>query len=150
MSDAFQLIERVFMDKLVGAPSPFSGLQNLKKFLCVLSLSFLIFALILLIYGAHIWLSVRYSEDMAAILTGTISLALSMSIASIFLAVLYYQKTHFRKLHEEISDKIKSSLSTLENELGDPIRENPKTAVILASFLGFIAENQLFELQKRT
>lgn len=145
MPGVLQLIERTMIDRLSSTSAPPSGLESMKQFLCVLSVSFLAMALVFLVYGTHTWLSIHYSKDMAAIIIGTISLALSITIGSILLAFIYYQKMRIRKFQERIVDKIKSSLSALEDELGDPIRENPKTALIIASLIGFLAEDQIFE-----
>lgn len=149
MPGALQLIERAVIDKLFSAPAPLSGLEKTGQFLCALSVAFLVAGLVFLVYGAHTWLSTHYSEDITAVITGIISLGLSAVIASVLFAVIHYHQTRIRKLRRGITGKIKSSLSTLENELSDPIRENPKTALIIASFLGFLAEDQFFEQQKK-
>lgn len=145
MPSALQLIERVVIDKLLRDPTPLSGFDKMGQFLCALSALFLVTGLIFLVYGAHSWLSIHYSGEIAASITGIISLLLSVIIAGIFFAGLHYRQARIRKFQKNIADKIKSSLSTLEDELGDPIRENPKTALIIASFLGFLVEDQFFE-----
>lgn len=146
MPGTLQLIEGIMVDKLFGAPAPLSGLEKIGQFLCVLSISFLVAGLVFLVYGAHSWLSIHYSsEGVASVITGAISLTLSVIIASALFAVIRYHQSRVRKLHKNIANKIKSSLSTLEDELGDPIRENPKTALVIASFLGFLAEEKFFE-----
>lgn len=150
MPGALQHIEKTMIDKLFSAAVPLSGLEKTGQVLCVLSVSFLVAGLLFLMYGAHIWLSIHYSEDITAIITGIISLTFSAAIASVLFAVIYYHKIRARVVRKKIADKIKSSLSILEDELGDPVRENPKTALIIASFLGFLVEDRFFEYQKNT
>ena len=145
MPSAFQLIEKVMIDKLSSAPASLGGVESIKQFLCVLSFSFMTVALVFLVYGTHTWLSVHYDEGVAAILTGAISLAVSAIIAGILYALICYHKMRIRKVQDKIVDKIRLSLSALEDELSDPIRENPKTALMIALFLGFIAKDQFFE-----
>lgn len=149
MPNATQLIERIMIDKLFGALVPLSGVEKIGQFFCALSIFLMVAGLVFLIYGAHIWLSIHYSKDMAAIITGIISLALSVIIASILFVVIHYHKIRIKKLHKKIEDKIQSSLLNLENELSEPIRNNPKTALIIASFLGFLAEEQFSEQQRK-
>ncbi len=145
MSGARHLIERIMIDKLLCAPPPLSGLEKIKQFLAALSITFLIIGLVFLVYGAHMWLLLHYNEDMAAIITGLISLALSIVITSMLLGVIYYHKMLVSKMHQKLAEKIKSSLSMLEIELGDPVKENPKMAIIIASLLGFLGEDKIFD-----
>ena len=145
MPSALQLIVKVMIDELFGTPAPLSGFERAGQFIFSLSIAFLIVGLVLLIYGAYSWLSIQYSDDIAAGITGLISLALSVILVSVLFAVNRYHQIRMRKVRERITDKIKSSLSTLENELSDPIRENPKTALIVASLLGFLVEDKFFE-----
>lgn len=145
MPSALQLIEKLVIDKLVSVPAPLSGVEKTRQFFYVLSAFFLATGLVFLVYGAHSWLSVRYPADVAAIVTGIISIALSVMIAGTLFAVIHYYKTRIKRLRQNITDKIKSSLSTLETELEEPIRDYPKTALVIASFLGFLAEDQFFD-----
>ncbi len=142
MPSALQLIERLMIDKLFSAPAPLSGLEKTKQFLCLLSASFLAMGFVFLVYGAHTWLSAYYSDAFAAIITGLVSLALSVVIAIMHFAAIRYHKARIRTFRKTITDEIMSSISILENELGDPIRENPKTSLIIASVLGFWIEDQ--------
>lgn len=145
MQSAFQLIEKVMIDKLSSAPASLGGVESIKQFLCVLTFSFMTVALVFLVYGTHTWLSVHYDEGAAAILTSAISFAVSAIIVGILYALICYHKMRIKKVQEKIVDKIRLSLSALEDELGDPIRENPQTALMIALFLGFIAKDQIFE-----
>lgn len=146
MAGALQLIERVVIDRLFSAVVPLSGIQKMGQFFSALSIAFLVAGLVFLLYGAHTWLSLHYGQGIAAIATGIMSLALSVIIAGILFAIIHQQKIRAKKLRKEVTDKIQSSLSTLEHELSDPVREHPKTALIIASCLGFLAEDQLFDL----
>jgi hypothetical protein len=145
MPSALQLIEKIVVDKLFSTPVPLSEIKKAGQGLWTLSIAFLVVGFIFLFYGAHSWLSVYYNEYIAAITIGIVSICLSLSIAGILFAVIYYHTMHIRKSQEKITDQIKFLLSALENELGDPIRENPKMALIIASLVGFLVEDQIFE-----
>lgn len=145
MPSALHLIERIVVDKLFSTPVPLTGIKKTGQVICTLSVAFLVVGFIFLFYGAYTWLSLQYSRDIAAIIIGIMSICLSIVTAVILFAAVYYRTIRIRKFQERMADKIKSSLSALENELGDPIRENPKTALIIASFIGFLIEDQIFE-----
>jgi uncharacterized membrane-anchored protein len=145
MSAALQLIQGLVIDQLFKAPAPQNGFEKAKTCLSVLSVCFMVAGLVFLIYAAHVWLSAHYSRDIAAAITGLLCVAFSAVLAGIVFAILCYRKARIKAIQRHIPDTIKSLLSTLETELTSPIRENPKTAVIMASILGFLIENQLFE-----
>lgn len=149
MPSALQLIERVVIDRLFSAVVPLSGIQKMGQFFSALSIAFLVAGLVFLIYGAHTWLSLHYGTATAATVTGIISLALSGIIAGIIFAIIHQQKIRAKKLRKEVTDKMQSSLAMLEHELSDPVRENPKTALVIASFLGALAEDRFFEHQRK-
>jgi predicted membrane protein len=149
MPSALQLLEKIISEKLFSVTAPNSNLERASQFLCALSFGFLVIGLVFLIYGAHARLSHFYTKDIAALMTGIIGISISALIALVAFAVVYYQTIHMSNLHKKVSDKIKLSLSRIENELGEPIRENPKTSLVLATLLGFLFEDKLFEQHKK-
>ncbi len=149
MQSVLQLIEKTVVENLFSASAPFSGLEKVGQFLCVLSAVIMVVGFIFLIYGAHTWLSIQYSKDTASFFTGAICIALSTVISSALLAATYYNKISVRKYQKKMTDKIESFLSTFEDEFGDPIRENPKTALMIAAIVGFLAKDRLFEHHKK-
>lgn len=149
MLSALELIEKTVIQQIFSAPAPLGSLQKAGQFLCAVSLAFLVIGMVFLTYGVHAWLSAQYSNDIAILITGALSLAISAVIAIALLVATFYHKIRIRRYQKKMTDKIKSLLSTVENEFGDPVRENPKTALMIAAIVGFLAEDQLFEYQKK-
>ena len=141
MLSNLQHIEKAIISQLFGVSAPLSGLDRILQILFGLSLVFLMVGLAFIIYGLNSWLSVQFNKDTAAIITGFISLIIFGVFITIFITFNYVHKKRISKYQIKSADLIKSILSDLEKELADPISENPKTALMLATLLGFFIKD---------
>jgi cytochrome c biogenesis protein CcdA len=141
MLSDLQHIEKAIISQLFGVTAPLSGLDRILQILFGLSLVFLVVGSAFIIYGVNSWLSVQYNKDIAAIITGFISLVISGVFVTLLITFNCVHKNRISKYQIKSADLIKSFLSNLEKELADPISENPKTALMLATLFGFLIKD---------
>ena len=88
------------------------------------------------------WLSVSYAAHIAALYTALGVLA--CSIVSMFAGLALLKKKPKPEFgHQEISQIISDISDVVGPEMTQPIQDNPKTAVMLASLAGFVAGDRL-------
>lgn len=144
MQGALRLIEHVLVDRLFTDRAPLTSFEKSGQVLCALSVFFALIGSGFLIYAAHLWLSGHYSPDTAAAMTGVLSFIFAAFVASIVYAAARYRQSRIKKIRKQVANTIKSTLSAMNDEWGDPIRENPKTAMLIGALAGFILEDQVF------
>jgi hypothetical protein len=89
----------------------------------------------------YFWLKAMYMPDMAALFTAGTAVFLSLFFGLIGMAIMKQGKDR-HAVHtppQDIAKTIGALVDSLGEELEQPIRENPKTAVMLASLAGFVA-----------
>jgi hypothetical protein len=94
------------------------------------------------VLGLDRFLEGRYPPDMAALIS-----AVFVFIMSFLAAALAY---HFRRrkisvagtARNEIGKNIRTLIDDICGELEEPVRESPKTAVMLAALAGFLVPHQ--------
>lgn len=144
MQGALRFIEQALMDKLFTAAAPVSSFEKGGKVLIVLSAFFALIGSGFVMYAGHLWLANHYSPEMTAAMTGLMSFAFAAFIAGLFYIALRYRQSRIAKIRMNAAAKIKSVLAALDDEWGDPIREYPKTALLVATVTGFILEERIF------
>ncbi len=138
-------LERAIFDRLFDTEPSF--LQNKRgngQELQALSVIFLCLGLGFIIYGSHLWLVNKYTPEATAGITGILIIICALIIAISAYWISLYRQLKMKKMRRTLLEKFKSSLSSLDDELGGPIRENPKTAILLASLIGFALEERIF------
>jgi hypothetical protein len=97
-----------------------------------------------IIYGAHLSFTDQYSPQAAATMTGILSLSFAILIAGFVYAVGKYQDLQMQKSRLKIFENAKVFLSSLDDEIGDPIRNHPKASIAIAALTGFLLEDRIF------
>lgn len=104
--------------------------------LIVMSLGFVL-------YAEFIYLSATYTAEIAALGVACTSLAVALLSAAVGMLMMSRRQVR-RPVHHvgpqpDIAKTITGMIDSLATELEDPIRENPKTAIMIASLAGFLA-----------
>ncbi len=98
--------------------------------------------IIFLVMALNQYLETIYAPGMAALASAVLVLAGALMVE--MLRSLLQHKTDTPSFAEQ--DNLKNNLhdliQTISNELEDPVKENPKTAVILAALAGFFMANR--------
>jgi hypothetical protein len=95
-----------------------------------------------LIFGLHaenLWLETKYTPEIAALATGVTAIAFALVSFGMGKSMGEAKKRDYVDTTPDIGNTIKQVIEAIGEELEDPIRDNPKTAVALASLAGFVA-----------
>lgn len=133
-----ELIAKIFRDK----PALATFTKGEQSFFA-LCLFFVVIGAAFMIYAAYLWLSGYYSAEMAATLTGALSLTCALAMAVVICGLAQYRRSQIKKIQGRLFDKIKVSLEKFEDAYADPVREYPKISVLFGSIIGFILEKRL-------
>lgn len=143
MASAAHLMENVIIDSFLGArQSKTSTVSSTGVFL--LCGIFVCLGLGFIIYGTHLSLLNQYSPQTSASITGILSLAFAILIAVFVYAAGKYKNLQMQKSRLKIFENVKDVLSALDDEIGDPIRDHPKSYIALAALTGFLLEERVF------
>lgn len=94
---------------------------------------------VFLMIAFHQWVHVQYPNESAAFITagGIFGLAIVLAVAA---WVLQHQRQIKAEMFKtRIKHDLKAAMDTFDGEMGDHVRENPITAVLLAGLAGYIA-----------
>lgn len=96
-----------------------------------------------LLYAGFLYLQTRYTPDMAALIMAAAAMVFSVLVA---FAGVQTMKRHPRSHHAhppgaDMAQMVNQLIDTIGDELEEPIRDNPKTALMVASLAGFLAGN---------
>lgn len=144
MSAVAQIAEQFMIDQFVLSNNPpFSGKNKVGFGLFALSGFSFIFGLGFVGYGGHLYMAANYPPDIAALMTGGFAIVFAAAVACIGYLFLSYRKYKVSKIKADIAQTIAGAMDMFSDELGEPIKDNPKTSVLIASLAGFIAGEKL-------
>lgn len=136
MSILSTIVKTVVIERLVAGAVPIRESDKVGMALMVLSGFMALFAvLFFLIAGYNVLLS-EYSTQMAAAIMGGIILALSAILGLSAYGLFRYRQKRFKHMQRAVTSNIQSFIDSISDEFDEPVRNNPKTAVALASLLG--------------
>ena len=96
-----------------------------------------------LIVAGYEWIAMHYDVQTAQIGVGLLALALALIVATGAYAVHIYKLKKVRAYYNVVKDNINNAMHLVADELEEPIRENPKTAMLMASLAGYVAAEKL-------
>ncbi len=142
MSSAIRSIENILIDGVLN-PQGGNKIKNDNISILFLCGIFICLGFVFLIYGAYLYMLTLYSPQFTALMTGILSLAIALVIFGFVYLVTKYRYLKAQKTRLKILEGLQSTLSSLDDEVGEPIRNHPKLSVIIAAISGFILENKL-------
>lgn len=143
------LVDPMVMAKIVAgtllAPRvvPSAGKSILVLSLYALSVVFMLAAIVLLLVALHTSAAVVYTPAQAWTITAGATMALG--VMGILVATIITSR-RARVIHNHIDDTGKAlieALDTATQGLEEPIADNPRSAMLLASLAGYLAGNKL-------
>ncbi|MAE51103.1 MAG: hypothetical protein CMH27_04775 [Micavibrio sp.] len=139
MQGVIALLEQYAINRIMGAGSPVShkskaglGLMALAGFLLLLGLGFLTYAL-------NLWLYEMYAPQVATAITGGLCIFASLLIVMIGYLILQFKKMQHQKSQQEAMEMAVALIDYAQEELREPVEQNPKTSLALAATAGFVA-----------
>lgn len=144
MSAVTQIAEQFLIDQLVlSNKPPISGKNKVGFGLFMLSGFSFIFGLGFVGYGTHIYMAANYPPDVAALMTGGAAMAFACAIACIGYLFLRYRKYKIAQMKHDLTQTLTNVMDMFSDELAEPIKDNPKTSVLIASLAGFMVGEKL-------
>lgn len=96
-----------------------------------------------LVAAGYDWLLAEHGLQTARLYTGGICVTLAVMAAAAAGAFYSYKRAKAETYYLVLRENIQSAIAMVGDELEDPIRENPKTAMLMASLAGYIAAEKL-------
>lgn len=143
MGHLLKTAEHMIIDRALNSETLFSS--NHKTGLSLLASAGLMLAVALgfFIYAGYLWLNATYDPQTATMLAGLMALALAVLCALGAYGVTRYKRWRVERFKNEIADTMHMALEMADEELAEPVRDNPKTALLIASLAGFIAGEKM-------
>ncbi len=96
-----------------------------------------------LLYAGFVTLQLHYSHDVAAYLVAAVAFGFSMIATLTGLQIMKRKARHRQEHDSDLARTVGDLCDVIGDELESPIRENPKTALMVASLAGFFAGNRV-------
>lgn len=142
MNPSLAIIESIFLKAFLDKKSSLTAESKLKVALLFFSAFMVVLSIGFGLFAAYLWLSANFSPAVTMASMGAISLTLaSIGFLTIYL-IFRYKAIKMKKMKDEIINVANTALEIADHELTAPIRENPKTSVLISSAAGLIAGNR--------
>lgn len=134
-------IKRFATDQAAGKKSPaiFFSAEN---FFMVAALIFAGSGLFFVIFAGYAWLKQFYVPEVSALFVAGAAYAAAAGLVIIGNIIRHYKRIAVANYSEDSIVAIKKVVESLSKELEDPIRDNPKTALMIAGLAGFTAADR--------
>ncbi len=136
-ADPMLIVEKLVLDKASQAYATMTDRSSVGHGLVVASSLFALAGLGFMIFAAHLWLARHYQPDLAAAITGAIALGVSLLIALIAAAIVYFRRNVIIRMQIQARKSIYEVFQAIDESLADPAREHPKTVALAAALAGF-------------
>ena len=116
-----------------------SRLINTRTALMFISFMLACTGMVFSLYAEYVWLQTFFLPEVAALITA--GSAFMLALISAGCSKILDQRRKRTPLFDaaEITESISRIIESVGGELEDPVRDNPKTAIVLASLAGFLA-----------
>jgi hypothetical protein len=140
MSRILGAIEHVAIAALIGQKMLAPHKTAMDRVLTILSIAFCAAGVLLLIVAFERYLESIYRSDIAAAITAVVVLLIALGVFIAAKRSYFFQPSAPADAQKSIEKNIKDVLDLLHRDLNEPIRDNPKTAIIIAVLAGFMTE----------
>ncbi len=144
MTPYIKMAEHLLIDRVVSKKFPITGKSKASFGLLALSGFFFVVGAGFFIHAAHIWFGNTYPPEIAAAYTGLLCMGLCAIAAGAMLVIIKQSRRKVEQSTKEAIHQVQGLINAANDEFGEPIQENPKTAVALATALGMAVGNKLF------
>lgn len=112
------------------------GLAALSLFLALIGLGFLTAA-------GYAFLLELHDAKTATLYMAVMLMGCAVASSLLAYTLFHYKQKRLRSLQRTLTDNIHSAINAVSDELEGPIRDNPKTAAIIAGLAGFAAAQRM-------
>lgn len=141
MSTQVRAIEQIVLSMLMqGFSRP---KRNPAGAALAVALIFSVVGVSFLIAAGYEWLLMQHGLQTARLYTGAICITLALVAAAAAGAFYSYKRAKAETYYLVLRENVQSAIAMLGDEMEEPIRENPKTSILLASLAGYIAAEKI-------
>jgi uncharacterized protein (DUF849 family) len=142
MNALYALAEQAVINGVLSKNTPFMRKNKVGLGLAALSGLLFFTSVVFAIIAAYGWLLATYAQPIAALIVAAAVLGGSIIVGFTGYALL--RKRPKPAMQEgEITTLIADAVRLIDEELAEPVQDNPKTAVALAGLAGFVAGEYL-------
>lgn len=147
---AIPLMKQLVMDGLMNAPVPHLpriSLTAIALTLCAVLMAFMTLSVLLI--AEYFYLSQIYIAPVAALMVAGTSCALALLTWGAGKMITAQKnapsaaREEFMARQPDIAKTVSALIDSIAEELEEPIRDNPKTAMAIAGLAGFLAGDQV-------
>lgn len=138
MNNILSLAEQVVVDRVLSNNPPVSGKTKAGVSFMLISAFFVFIGLAFLMYAGFLWLLRNYSFEEAALGVGLGSLLLAGVIGLISYITLKYRQAKIKQAKQDLIETMEAAIELADHEFSEPIRNNPKTSILVASVAGYV------------
>ena len=146
MNALMPFAEQMLVNTMLNKKAPFMRKNKFGLGLAALSGLLFILALVFAAISAYAWVASYYAAPVAAIIIAGFVLCISI-IAALSGYLLLRKRPQPRAatsyMEGDVTEVVAEIAEILGEELAEPIRDNPKTAMMLAGLAGFVAADRL-------
>jgi hypothetical protein len=139
MNSLLDIAEQILIDRIISNKAPVTGESKAKMVLVTLSGILGLAGIGVILYGIFLWLSVNYSQQATMMIMGSIMILLSIFSGLSIYAIQLYKRKQMQIMKAEVLALFEDSISVFEKELSRPVNDNPKTAILASSIVGYLA-----------
>lgn len=144
MSAYISVLQQLLIDTAIRGGSHLSSEVKTGLGLRALFGFFIGAALIFLMVASFFWLDSRYSTDIAALAMGVIALAFAGICWLVIERRRRRRHLEMEALRLEVEQKVLMAMQLAQEEFGDTVRENPKSALLIAGLAGLLISRRLY------
>lgn len=144
MSYITLLTEQFINDKISGRANQKGRAFDIANSISTTAVILAVIAAGFFILATYSWLEKQYQTDMAAAITGFVTLFMAFLASMLLLAIMHYKQRSVKKLRYEIKESLESVFESIDEIVGEPIKDNPKISAIIALIIGFVIGEKTF------
>lgn len=139
MAQVTELPKKLLLERIMHGQSSWAQRSRLELGLIALGSVLVLMGSGFLFFAMHLWFQKNYPPELAAALTGAVILVLALLILLVSLRIFQWRRNRVMELKQEVHEALQTTFDFLEEELSEPVQNNPVTAVVLASLAGYVA-----------
>lgn len=137
------LLEQFLIDRVISSAAPVSHGSKTWLGLMVLAGFFLCLGSVYLFYAFYLWLLTVYTPQGAAVVTAAMCFGLALLIVAALWLMLQYKKHKTASVQDNLMETVTQLMAYVDEELREPVANNPKAALAIATAVGFLAGKRL-------
>lgn len=141
MSVTRHLVEGFLLDKFLAKKAPMTLDSYSGRVIFAVIFFFASLGVGFVLYGVHSWLEQVYRPEFVAMMMGGLCLFLALLGAGGAYLPLRYRQRQLQKVKDEVSAFLKETVSMVDDELSNTLRDFPQTSLLLAALAGFLIQN---------